>query len=91
MLARWGIQPSVVASGTTALIEMLRASHTRTPFSLVLLDRMLPDADGFTVAVKIREYPELSRAAVMMLSFPQPEGPRLRADEEVVWIPLTCH
>jgi hypothetical protein len=52
---------------------------------------MLPDADGFTVAGKIRECPELSRAAVMMLSFPQPEGPRLRADEEVVWIPLTCH
>jgi hypothetical protein len=29
---------------------------------------MMPDADGFTVAEKIREYPELSGAALVMLS-----------------------
>jgi two-component system sensor histidine kinase/response regulator len=33
-----------------------RGAHTRTPFPLVLLDGMMPDADGFTVAGKIREY-----------------------------------
>jgi PAS domain S-box-containing protein len=81
MLARWGMQPSAVASGTTALTEMLRAAHTRTPFPLVLLDGMMPDADGFTVAGRIREYPELSSAAVMMLSSVMPAGAAARCRE----------
>jgi signal transduction histidine kinase len=38
MLARWGMQVTVVASGESAFTAMLRAAHAGTPFPLVLLD-----------------------------------------------------
>ncbi len=72
MFARWGMQVTVVASGASALTAMLHAAHAGTPFPLVLLDGIMPEMDGFAVAEKIRQYPELSPATLMMLSSAMP-------------------
>jgi PAS domain S-box-containing protein len=81
MLARWGMQVTLVASGESALTAMLHAAHLGTPFPLVLLDGMMPEMDGFAVAAKIREYPELSAATLMMLSSAMPGETAARCKE----------
>jgi signal transduction histidine kinase/DNA-binding response OmpR family regulator len=81
MLSNWQMQPSVVASGETAIIEMLRAARGGVPFPLVILDGMMPDMDGFMVAEKIREYAELSGATVMMLTSGMTPGAAVRCGE----------
>jgi two-component system sensor histidine kinase/response regulator len=78
MLANWRMQPSVVASGAAAIVEMLRAAQAGTPYPLVILDGMMPAMDGFMVAEKIREHPELCGSTVMMLSSATPAGAAAR-------------
>jgi PAS domain S-box-containing protein len=81
MLANWEMQPSVVASGAAAIVEMLHAARAGMPFPLVILDGMMPEMDGFMVAEKIREHAELSGATVMMLSSAMPGGTVARCAE----------
>ena len=81
MLASWRMQPAVVGSGATAIIEMLRAARAGVPFPLVILDGMMPEMDGFMVAEKIREHAELSGATVMMLTSGMPPGAVARCGE----------
>jgi signal transduction histidine kinase/CheY-like chemotaxis protein len=81
MLFHWQMQPSVVASGETAIVEMLRAAHGGVPFPLVILDGMMPQMDGFMVAEKIREHAELSGATVMMLTSGMTPGAAARCGE----------
>ncbi|MDQ6809502.1 MAG: response regulator, partial [Verrucomicrobiota bacterium] len=81
MLTNWRMQPTVVDSGAAALDEVLRAAKSQTPFALVLLDGMMPEMDGFTVAEQIRENVGLSIATVMMLSSLMPKGAEARGRE----------
>jgi two-component system sensor histidine kinase/response regulator len=67
-LLHWQMQPALAASGAAGLEEMLAAARRGAPFELVLLDGMMPEMDGFTVAGKIQEHPELASATVIMLS-----------------------
>jgi two-component system sensor histidine kinase/response regulator len=81
MLLHWRMQPSVVASGAAAIVEMLHAAHAETPFPLVILDGMMPEMDGFMVVEQIREHAELSGAMVMMLTSGMPPGAAARCTE----------
>ncbi len=53
----------VASDGVTAL-EMASAE----PPDLVLLDVMMPDLDGFTVAAKLRARPETANVTIIMLT-----------------------
>ena len=68
VLTQWGMHPVAVESGPAALAEMERAASAGRPFRLVLLDAMMPDMDGFTLAGRIRQDPRLSECAMIMLS-----------------------
>ena len=68
MLTNWGMRPTVVEGGSEALSALERAHGAGEPFSLVLLDAMMPEMDGFALATRIREKPELAGATLMMLS-----------------------
>src|SRR5262249_35619794 len=68
MLSRWDMKPTAVASGPAALAERQRAAASGEPSPLILLDAMMPDMDGFTLAEQIKQHPELAPAAVFMLS-----------------------
>jgi len=48
--------------------ELRRAATAGRPFPLVLLDAMMPEVDGFTLARRIKEDPNLSGVVIMMLS-----------------------
>jgi PAS domain S-box-containing protein len=68
MLTNWRMKPTVVDSGKKALAEMQRAVEAGEPFPLVLLDAMMPEMDGFTLAAEIKRRPEFAGAVLMMLS-----------------------
>jgi CheY-like chemotaxis protein len=68
MLTNWHMKPTVVDSGRAALTEMDQAARAGKPFGLVLLDAMMPEMDGFTLAEKIKQQPSLAPATIMMLS-----------------------
>ena len=68
LLASWGLRPAMAASGAEALTELRRAAEEGEPHSLVVLDFMMPDLDGVTVAEQIRRDPVLAGAIILMLS-----------------------
>ena len=68
VLRNWRMAPTAVRGGPAALEALKAAAAAGEPFSLVLLDAMMPEMDGFTLAEKIAGHPELAGAAVMMLS-----------------------
>ncbi len=68
VLTNWRMCPTVVESGQAALAALEQAQRNGTPFALVLLDAMMPEMDGFTLAEQIMRRPELAEATLMMLS-----------------------
>jgi PAS domain S-box-containing protein len=78
MLVNWRMKPTLVESGQAGLDEMLRAAKSDSAYQLVLLDAMMPEMDGFTLAEKIKDQPELADATVMMLSSAMPAGSAAR-------------
>jgi two-component system sensor histidine kinase/response regulator len=78
MLLNWRMIPTVVGSARAGLEEMLRAAGSGSAYQLVLLDGVMPEMDGFDLAEKIQEQPELADATVMMLSSGMPAGSAAR-------------
>ncbi len=68
MLRSWGMRPSVVEGGRAALEALEKGHRDGTPFGLVLLDAMMPEMDGFTLASHIRRDSDLLDCTMMMLS-----------------------
>jgi signal transduction histidine kinase len=68
LLRQWNAQPVLCGSGREALLKLAQAKQQKRPFGVVLLDARLPDPDGFTVAERIKNDPELAKATVMLLS-----------------------
>jgi PAS domain S-box-containing protein len=68
LLRQWNAQPTLCGSGEEALLLLARAKQQHRPFGLAVLEARLPDPDGFAVAARIRNDPELAKATVMLLS-----------------------
>ncbi|HEV2388879.1 MAG TPA: PAS domain S-box protein [Candidatus Acidoferrales bacterium] len=68
MLLRWGMKPVGVESGKAALEALDCARREGHAFPLVLLDGQMPEMDGFAVAERIQQDPELAGMAVVMLT-----------------------
>jgi signal transduction histidine kinase/DNA-binding response OmpR family regulator/HPt (histidine-containing phosphotransfer) domain-containing protein len=68
MLHRWEMEPAEASGAQAALELMQRARREGSPFDIVLLDNMMPDADGFSLAETILQRPDLAGGVLMMLS-----------------------
>ena len=68
MLTRWGMKPTAVEGGRSALMALQIAKDMGRPFPLILLDGQMPEIDGFTLAQQIQDHPDLVRSTVMMLT-----------------------
>jgi CheY-like chemotaxis protein len=62
------MQPSAVADGATALVELESAYQSGQPFEFVLLDADMPYMDGFKLAERIKSNDHFDSVTLMMLS-----------------------
>jgi two-component system sensor histidine kinase/response regulator len=67
-LKHWGMHPTAVTNGLEALSELQRAADAGTPYTLALVDAMMPVMDGFQLAQQIRQRPQLAKTTILMLS-----------------------
>jgi two-component system sensor histidine kinase/response regulator len=81
MLNRWGMRPTAVEGGRSALQALEIAKSTGRAFPLILLDGQMPEMDGFTLAECIQKDPELVGAAIMMLTSAGHAGDATRCRE----------
>jgi two-component system, sensor histidine kinase and response regulator len=81
MLRSWHVEASAVSGGHQALEVMRQASEKSRPFSLVLLDAMMPIMDGFALAEAIKQQPRLAGATIMMLTSADRQGDVARCRE----------
>ncbi len=77
-LSFWEARPTCVDSGPAALAEIRRVAALGEPYPLILLDAMMPDMDGFSVAEQIAREPDLAGPAVMMLTSADRQGDAAR-------------
>jgi two-component system sensor histidine kinase/response regulator len=68
MLRLWDMRPKAVDSGRAALAELRRAAAAGDPYPLMLVDRMMPEMDGFTLVEETRKEPAIAATTIMMLT-----------------------
>ncbi len=73
-LTYWRMKPTLADGGRAALAFLERARAAGTGFSLVLIDAMMPEIDGFTLAERMMDDPELQGNALLMLTSPDEQG-----------------
>jgi CheY-like chemotaxis protein len=81
IVSAWGLLPSEAADGSSALKELEKAKEKGNPYQLILLDKIMPDLDGFEVTEKIRQTKEYSHIPIILLSSSEEKGNRKRAKE----------
>jgi signal transduction histidine kinase/CheY-like chemotaxis protein len=80
-LRKWHMQPTVVESGQAALAALDERRRGGPPFALVLIDSMMPEMDGFSLAERIQRDPALAGHTIMMLSSADRRGDATRCRE----------
>jgi signal transduction histidine kinase/DNA-binding response OmpR family regulator len=81
LLTHWGMRPTSVDSGQAALTALAQARDLGATFPLVLLDAVMPEMDGFTLAAQIKQDPPLAGATIMLLTSGGQRGDAARCRE----------
>ena len=68
VLLNWGMEVAVVDSGVAALGLMESQRAAGRQFEIVVLDRNMPDMDGFEVAERLRDQEGSTSPVIMMLT-----------------------
>ncbi len=68
MLNQWGMRPTLAEDAPSALVALEQAEARAEPFTLALLDCMMPGMDGFDLVLQIKERPALANLRMIMLS-----------------------
>jgi signal transduction histidine kinase/CheY-like chemotaxis protein len=67
-LASWGVKASACASGPEALRQIRAAVNRGERFDVTLVDFMMPEMDGLSLARAVQRDPALAGAPLLMLS-----------------------
>jgi PAS domain S-box-containing protein len=78
-LAQWGCAVAEAADGAEGLTALEKAKSEGAPFHFALLDCRMPGMDGFALAQKIRDNPDLDTLSIMMLTSDNRTGDLARA------------
>jgi CheY-like chemotaxis protein/HPt (histidine-containing phosphotransfer) domain-containing protein len=76
-LESWGLVVTE-ASGGRDCLDAVRAAPAGRPYAVILLDRLMPDIDGFEVASALRRDGSGPAAIIIMLTSPHEKGDRER-------------
>jgi signal transduction histidine kinase/DNA-binding response OmpR family regulator len=77
MLLRWKMVPELAESGPAGIAMLRHAVAEQRPYPLVIIDRHMPEMDGFIFLEQVHADPELGATSIMMLtSGDQPEDSR---------------
>ena len=68
LLKAWGMLPTVVCDGASAILHLSEAHESGEHYRLILTDMHMPQMDGFGVIERIQQNPALSPATILMLS-----------------------
>jgi PAS domain S-box-containing protein len=68
VLRSWSMRPTLAEDARTALSHLERQSAAGRPFPLVLVDKNMPEMDGFDLVQRIRENRRLPEPAMIMLT-----------------------
>jgi two-component system sensor histidine kinase/response regulator len=71
MLTNWRMSPTVVGDGSGALHLLETAYRAGRPYSIVLLDGLMPGITGFQIMERIYKNPAMAGAVIMMLPIDQ--------------------
>lgn len=67
-LLAWGAEVDVAARGTEAIMSLLRAAASGTPYPLAIVDRLMPGMDGLALGQAVRNEPSLAATRLIMLT-----------------------
>jgi PAS domain S-box-containing protein len=68
ILSKWGMNPTAVDGGLSALLALKENELPEKMFRLILLDAQMPDMDGFTLAGLVKQNTRLAGITIMMLT-----------------------
>jgi len=77
----WKMRPTAVAGGVSAIQELHQAKRGNDPYRLAILDRMMPEIDGYGVAELIKKDDEIRDTALIMLTSSGNHGEAARGRE----------
>jgi two-component system sensor histidine kinase/response regulator len=81
MLLHWGAIPSAAGGAQAGLSILKQAQETRDPFGLMILDRHMPEQDGFMLVEQIQQTPQLAGPVTVMLTSGGHRGDSARCAE----------
>ncbi|MEP7274852.1 MAG: response regulator, partial [Betaproteobacteria bacterium] len=81
MLSRWGAAVTEAEGGEQGLSQLLEAKLADVPYALVLLDKRMPEVDGFQVAERIFQDPAMAQTIILMLTSENRQGDVARGRE----------
>src|SRR5262249_54320172 len=68
MLTNWHLRTATADGAMSALTMIRQAAQTDEPFSMVLIDTLMPDVDGCSLASQIHGDPALHRTHIILLA-----------------------
>ncbi|HEY7697357.1 MAG TPA: ATP-binding protein, partial [Vicinamibacteria bacterium] len=88
MLSSWRMKPKAVVGAAEALEALVRAQSAGTAYPLAIVDALMPETDGYTLAERIRADRRLAATRIIMLTSAGPGG-RARARKAGIAMFLT--
>ncbi|MFQ5615801.1 MAG: response regulator, partial [Anaerolineales bacterium] len=67
-LESWGIRNELVASGEEAITALRRGVIAGTPYMIAIVDMVMPEMDGFTLAEAIMRDPAIAQTRLILLT-----------------------
>ncbi|HJN18094.1 MAG TPA: response regulator [Armatimonadota bacterium] len=80
-ISSWGAEVGDAAGGLEGLEMLADARQAGAPFTVLLLDRLMPEMDGFELARRVQAEPDLADLTIIMLTSSGMRGDAAQCEE----------